>query len=109
MRALLIFWAVPLGFFWSWYFLSLNNLNFGTTFFSRDLHDLVFTIYGNILGLDPDTIPALVARACVVDTLLILAIFAFRKRANIKHWWNEKTAQRSATVDPSNLILSKAP
>ena len=109
MRALLIFWAAPLGFFWGWYFLSLNNLNFGTNFFSRDLHDLVFTIYGNILGLDPDTIPALVARACVVDTLIILAIFAFRKRASIKKWCNEKRTQRSDTVDPSNLILSNAP
>lgn len=109
MRALLIFWAAPLGFFWGWYFLSLNNLNFGTTFFSRELHDLVFTIYGNILGVDPDTIPALAARACVVDTLIILAIFAFRKRASIKQWWNAKRAQRSAMVDPSNLILSRAP
>ncbi len=109
MRALLIFWAAPLGFFWGWYFLSLNNLNFGTTFFSRELHDLVFIIYGDVLGVDPDTIPALAARACVVDTLLIMAIFAFRKRATIKQWWQAKRAQRSAMVEPSNLILSNAP
>lgn len=83
MRYILLFWAAPLGFFWGWYFLSLNDLSMGTHFFSRKLHDLVFTIYGNILGLEPELIPALVAKACIFDTLLIAAIFAFRKRAMI--------------------------
>lgn len=86
MRYILLFWAAPLGFFWGWYFLSLNDISMGTSFFSRKLHDLVFTIYGNILGIEPELIPALVAKACVFDTLLIAAIFALRKRHSIIQW-----------------------
>ncbi len=83
MRYILIFWAVPLGLFWGWYFLSYNDINFGMLFFSRVLHDEVFRIYGQILGMDPATLPPLVARACIVDTLIIFAIFAFRRRRAI--------------------------
>ena len=86
MRYVLLFWAAPLGFFWGWYFLSLNDLSMGTHFFSRKLHDLVFTIYGNVLGIEPELIPALIAKACFFDTLLIAAILAFRKRAAIILW-----------------------
>ena len=86
MRYILLFWAAPLGLFWGWYFLSLNDISMGTQFFSRKLHDLVFMIYGNILGIEPDLIPAMVAKACLVDTLLIAAIYAFRKRKAIAQW-----------------------
>ena len=51
MRSFLIFWAGPLGFLWGWYFLSYYDLSMGMYFFSRDMHDLVFRIYGNVLGL----------------------------------------------------------
>ncbi len=98
MRYILLFWAAPLGFFWGWYFLSLNDISMGTSFFSRKLHDLVFTIYGNVLGIDPQLIPALVAKACVVDTLLIAAIYAFRKRSAIIQWVK---AARSGAQDPA--------
>lgn len=81
MRYLLIFWAFPMSFFWGWYFLSLNDINFGTLFFSRQVHDFTFDVYGSILGIDPAAIPAMVARACVFDTCVIAAIIAFRKRA----------------------------
>jgi Family of unknown function (DUF6105) len=86
MRYILIFWALPMGFIWGWYFLSLNDISMGTHFFSRDLHDLVFAIYGNILGVDPASIPALLARTCLMDTALIFSILAFRKRKAIKAW-----------------------
>jgi Family of unknown function (DUF6105) len=98
MRYILLFWAAPLGFFWGWYFLSLNDFSMGTHFFSRKLHDLVFTIYGNILGMEPDLIPALVAKACIFDTLLIAAIFALRKRHSIIQWLK---SQRSGDQDAS--------
>jgi hypothetical protein len=96
VRYILLFWAAPLGFFWGWYFLSLNDISMGTHFFSRKLHDLVFTIYGNILGVEPDLIPPLVAKACVLDTLIIAAIYAFRKRAVILQWVK---AARSGSQD----------
>jgi Family of unknown function (DUF6105) len=89
MRYILMFWALPMGFFWGWYFLSLNDLSFGFQFFSRRMHDIVFHIYGSILGIDPAAIPAMVARACVFDTFLIFGILAFRRRAAIRSWLAE--------------------
>ena len=89
MRYVLLFWALPMGIFWGWYFLSLNDMSFGIQFFSRRMHDLVFHIYGSILGIDPETIPAMVARACIFDTFLIFGILAFRRRASIIAWLSD--------------------
>ena len=85
-------WAFPLVFFWVWYFLSFYDINFGILFLSRRMHDLVFHIYGEILHVDPQIIPGLVAKACVVDTLLILAIWAFRRRKKIAAWYRARYA-----------------
>ena len=83
MKYVVGIWAAPLVLFWGWFFLSLNDINFGTIYLSRQLHDLVFQLYGQILGVDPATIPGMVAKACIFDTGLILAIWAFRRRREI--------------------------
>ncbi len=67
MRYVLLFWALPVGTFWGWYFLSLNDINFGFLFLSRDVHDFAFRIYGELLGIDPAAIPGMVADACLFD------------------------------------------
>lgn len=87
MKYIFAAWATPLVLFWGWYFLSLNDMNFGYVMLSRQLHDLVFELYGEMLGIDPATIPWLVAKACMVDTLLIAAIWAFRRRRELVAWW----------------------
>lgn len=86
MRYVLLFWALPMGLFWSWYGLSFHDVNFGMLFFSRLLHDEVFRLYGEILGLDPAILPGMVARACIVDTALIFGILSFRRRRAIAAW-----------------------
>ncbi|MEQ8400315.1 MAG: DUF6105 family protein [Roseitalea porphyridii] len=86
MRYILGFWAVPMGLFWSWFLLASNDWNFGMLFFSRLLFDHVFDVYGQITGIAPDQLPMLIARACVVDTVLIFGIFAFRRRKQIAAW-----------------------
>lgn len=110
MRYLLIFWALPTSVFWGWYFLSLNDMNFGYLFLSRDVHDLAFQLYGNILGIDPALIPGLVGRACIVDTFLIAAIIAFRNRGPLIAWgrarWERYRAEKSA---PAVRSRSSAP
>ena len=75
-----------MGTFWGWYFLSLNDMNFGYVMLTREVHDLLFQLYGEALGVEPSTIPPLVAKACILDTLLILAIWAFRRRKAIAAW-----------------------
>lgn len=86
MRTLFALWAVPLALFWGWFFLSLNDINFGYVMLSRQLHDLVFQLYGDMLGVDPALIPGMVAKACVLDTLLLMTFWAFRRRRVIGGW-----------------------
>lgn len=86
MRYLLALWAAPLVLFWGWFFLSLNDINFGYVMLSRQLHDMVFQLYGQMLGIDPAIIPGMVAKACLFDSLLVLAIWAFRHRRAIGGW-----------------------
>lgn len=86
MRWVLIFLALPLGSFWGWYFLSLNDVNFGSVYLSRELHDLVFRLYGEMLGVAPETVPWLIAEACAFDMLIVAGIWALRRRADIAAW-----------------------
>lgn len=81
MKIFLALWFFPLALFWGWYALSVNDISFGIHMLSRDVHDLVFAIYGNTLGIDPAKIPGMVAYACVFDSAIVLAIAAFRWRA----------------------------
>lgn len=83
MRYVLFFWAMPLGLFWGWYVLSFYDINFGYLFLSRVLHDAVFDVYGKLLGVEPDSVPGLLVKACVFDTALIGAILAWRRRIPI--------------------------
>lgn len=105
MRYILFFWAVPMSLFWGWFFLSYHDMNFGLLFLSRDVHDFAFGVYGALLGIDPATIPPLVARACVVDSVLIFAIYAFRRRRDIRGWWEEK---RRSMADRSGPAMPEA-
>ncbi|MFE0015781.1 DUF6105 family protein [Mesorhizobium sp. NPDC059054] len=94
MRTLLLLWIAPLTLFWGWYFLSLNDMNFGYVMLSRQLHDLVFELYGEILGIDPALIPGMVAKACVFDSFLVAGIVAFRRRRQIAAWWSRQRADQ---------------
>ncbi|HEX8048270.1 DUF6105 family protein [Rhizobium sp. ICMP 5592] len=110
MKWLLIFWAAPVSFLGAWYYLSYYDMSFGIFMLTRQMHDLVFHIYGNILGIPPETIPPLVARAIAFDTLLVFAILAFRKRAEILAWWKRRQESRSGKAGlPRAESLSKAP
>ena len=71
MKYLFALWAAPLVLFWSWFYLSLHDMNFGFIILTRQVHDLVFQLYGNILGIDPAIIPPMVARACVFDGFVL--------------------------------------
>lgn len=103
MRYLLLLWFVPLAFFWSWYGLASNDINMGTIFFSRNVHDAVFAVYGNAIGVAPQELPAMIAGACAFDTLIVGAIAAFRWRAD---WYpNLKATALSYWNDDENEII----
>ncbi|NLR95749.1 hypothetical protein HGP17_02730 [Rhizobium sp. P38BS-XIX] len=110
MKWLLICWAAPVSFLGAWYYLSYYDINFGIFMLTRQTHDLVFAIYGKVLGIPPETIPPLVARAIAFDSVLVFAIFGFRRRAAIMEWWHRRQASRSGKVAlPSADSLSNAP
>ena len=94
MRALFWFWFTPLAVFWSWYYLSLNDA--GAIFFSRELHDHVFGIYGDLLGIDPHSIAPMIAKALVIDSFILGGIVAFRRRRRIAEWWRQRRAAEPA-------------
>lgn len=113
MKWFFILWAGPMVLLGGWYGLSYYDMNFGFFMLTRDAHDLVFRIYGHILGMKPEAIPPLVLRAIVVDSLLVLAIIAFRRRRRIAEWWRARRAPVQPSSDDVDLAirdrLSSAP
>ena len=102
MRYVLTIWALPLIVFWGWFGLSYYDINFGYLMLSRRVHDLYFQISGQLLGLDPADIPWLFLKACVFDTLILLAIWAFRRRRELAAWVRqrrERFVNRHATSE----------
>lgn len=98
MRYILIFWALPMSLFWGWFGLSFYDVNFGLLVFSRMFHDFALEIYGAILGIEPETIPLLLLKACVVDTALIFGILGYRRRREISAWWRERRPAMAAAM-----------
>ncbi len=96
MRYVLIFWGAPMSLFWGWYYLSFNDINFGMVFFSRVLHDFAFEFYAHYLNqylsmeVEAQALPGMIAEACVIDTGIIAAILAWRRRKRIARWWRER-------------------
>ena len=108
MKWFLILWAFPIALLGSWYGLSYYDMNFGIFMLTREVHDLVFQIYGNILGVPPESLPPLVLRAIIVDSFIVLGIIAFRRRKQISAWWKARH-QSSSAVLASEESLSSAP
>jgi len=75
--------------FWGWYALSANDISFGFNILTRNVHDLVFQVYGNMLGMEPETIPGVVAAACAFDSAIVLGIAAIKWRSS---WWPQTKA-----------------
>jgi len=96
MKYVFFAWAIPMSIFWGWYFVSYYDLGANYFMLSRAGNDLVFNIYGEILQMDPAGIPWIVGKACILDTLLIAAIWAFRRRREISAWWTNRRERLQA-------------
>ncbi|MEN3791304.1 DUF6105 family protein [Fulvimarina sp. MAC3] len=96
MRAFILFWLLPLSAFWGWFFSARADV--GYVVFSREVFDKTFAVYEALLGLDADAIAWLIAEAIVLDTAIILAILAFRRRKKIasfiREWRNPAGSDR---------------
>ncbi|WP_421868484.1 DUF6105 family protein [Pararhizobium sp.] len=114
MKWFFILWAGPVILLTAWYGLSYYDMSFGFFMLTRQTHDLVFTIYGNVLGIPPETIPPLVARAIAFDSLLVFAIIAYRKRREISAWYKRRfppaqPSEAAAAPFAKDANLSSAP
>ncbi|MBB4185286.1 hypothetical protein GGE07_001915 [Sinorhizobium terangae] len=112
MKWLLIFWAAPVTLLTGWYGLSYYDMSFGVFMLTRQAHDLVFAIYGHVLGIPPETIPPLVARAMVVDSAIVFALVGLRKRRQIVALYRRRfgaQAAQSREAFASDANLSSAP
>ena len=90
MRYFLFLWLLPVGGLAAWLYMASNDFSLGMFFFSREMFDLVFGIYADILGVDPATLPPLIYKALVVDTLIVAALFALKRRKDIIAWWKSR-------------------
>lgn len=93
MRYLIALWLAPLLLFWSWFGLSYYNMNFGYVLLTRQAHDLIFELYGEVLGIDPTIIPGMIVKACIFDSFLLAGILAFRRRRRIGEWLKAQRAR----------------
>ena len=84
MRTLFLLWAFPVVLFWGWYGLSVNDVNFGTAVLSRHTHDVIFALYGKILGMPAGEVPWALAKIFAFDSLIVLAFALWRWR---KLWY----------------------
>ena len=109
MKWFLILWAGPIALLGRWYGLSYYDMSFGIFMLTRDAHDLVFRIYGHILGIPPESIPPLVLRAIIFDSMLVFALIAFRRRRKIAAWWQARRQSSSRAALASDESLSSAP
>ena len=95
MRWLLIAWFTPLALFWGWLGLAAVDAWPSSIFFSRVLYDNVFIVYEQMTGLNEGQIISYVAKICVIDSLIVMGIFAFRRRRQIRQWF---VARKQATA-----------
>ncbi len=109
-RVAIIFWVIPLALYSAWFILSANDINFGTIYLSRRMHDAIMQTYANLLGIDPAIIPALLIRAVIWDGAVIAAILVYRRRKAISAWWRARrsTAPAVAEEEASELPVTNS-
>lgn len=108
MKWFIALWAAPMALIGSWYTLSYYDLNFGTRFLSRDLHDLVFIVYGNLLGIAPEAVPPLVMKAILVDTALVVGILVLRRKGyTLFSWLRSLFSRDKERASPGSTAASE--
>ncbi|MEN9895957.1 MAG: hypothetical protein RIR97_1809 [Pseudomonadota bacterium] len=109
MKWLLGIWGFPVIILFGWYALSYNDMSFGWFMLSREANDLVFKIYGDMLGLPPEVLPPLVAKAIAIDTLIVFALFLIKNRIRLVAFWRKAQPTVPLLERSSNDNLSSAP
>ena len=83
MRWLLGLWFTPIAILVAWLSLASRDLSFGLFFLTRDFYDLVFGVYAQTLGMPAEQLPPLVIRALIVDSAVVIGLYALRRRKQI--------------------------
>ncbi len=109
MRWLLLSWFVPVGFLASW--LLLAPLNLGLFLYSREVYERTFAVYGGVLGMAPEALPPLVWKALVMDSLIVLGLYALRRWRSITGFLRgfSRKKRQDAVLAARIASLSRAP
>ena len=100
MRVILILWFIPVFVFWGWYALSVNDLNMGMFFLTRQFHDHLFGIYASILHLPREDVPVAIAGVFAFDSILVLGLAALR-------WYKKWMPVKYSRVIDQHLVWAK--
>ncbi len=110
MRWLLSLWFTPIAILVTWLVLASRDLSFGLFFLTRDFYDLVFSIYAQTLGIPAEELPPLVVRALIVDSAIVLGLYALRRRKRIQALVMQAYSKLSSSVRAASAeSLSSAP
>lgn len=102
MKYLIIFWGIPVGLLALWHGLSMNDMNFGLFFLTREFNDSYFGIYSRITGVDVDTIRASLPRILLVDTVFVFTVVYFKPFSRIRNWWKSYRAAKREQHEADN-------
>lgn len=110
MRWFLLLWFAPISFLVSWLALAANDLSFGVFLFSREMYDTVFGVYAALLGVPAESLPPLVVRALILDSAIVLGLYALRRWRPIWAFLRTRFARYSPDASASKAeSLSSAP
>ncbi len=109
MRWLLLAWFLPISVLSGWLGFAANDWNFGIVFLSRDFYDLVFAVYADTLGVPAETLPPLVVKALVLDSAIVLGLYALRRRRPIVAFLRRAYSKLASSRVASAESLSSAP
>ena len=83
MKYLFALWAAPLVVFWGWFYLRFTTCSAMSS--CRAQGTIWFPALRELLGIEPEIIPPMVARLAYL-TVVICAIWAFRRRRELSAW-----------------------
>ena len=106
LKYLIVFWGIPVGLLAVWHVLSMNDINFGLFFLSREFNDTYFGIYSQITGVEVDAIRASLPRILLVDTVFVFAVVYFKPFSRLRNWWKNYRASKQEQKEAETQFQS---
>ena len=102
MRTVVLLTLAPTAMAFGWYWLSLADVgsSFGGVYLSRELNEGVFFLLGQLFGMSPERLPAMLASGIACDGGILLGILALRRRRALTAWFAAKDWRLVSRASP---------